>query len=118
VPKMSKWTFLILSLEAPISCETSLNVYQSTHLHFPHILNLVSTAVRTSYLGSPIGFTWNFVFFEWCCWRLMSCGMLQSFDTVVVTKVVKDRKHSFWASWLRMKTVWPFKTLVTVYQLT
>jgi len=118
VPKKSRWTSLTLSLEAAIYCETLLNIYLSTYLHFPEILNLVSTALRISYLGSPFGFMWTFMFSEWCCWRFKSCEMLQSLDTVVVTKVLKDRKHSSWALWLRMKTVWPFETLVTVYQLT
>jgi hypothetical protein len=43
-------------MEVAICCETSLNVYQSTYLHFPEILNLVSTAMRISYLESPVGF--------------------------------------------------------------
>jgi len=100
VPKNSKGTSLTLSMEAAICCETSLNIYQSTYLHFPEILNLVSTALRISCLGSLVGFMWSFMFSEWWCWRFNSSGMVQSFDTVVVAKVVKDRKRSSWAAWL------------------
>lgn len=100
VPKKSKWTSLTLNMEAAICCETLLNIYQSTYLHFPEILNLVSTALRILHLGSPVGFMWTFMFSEWCCWRFKSCEMLQCLDTVVVTKVVKDWKHSSWAAWL------------------
>jgi hypothetical protein len=101
VPKKSKWTSLTPIMEAAICCETLLNFYQSTYLHFPEILNFVSTAMRVSYLGSPVGFRWNFMFSQWwCCWRFKSCGMLQSFFAVVVTEVAKDRKHSSWAACL------------------
>jgi hypothetical protein len=43
-------------MEAAICCETSLNVFQSTCLYFPEIINLVSIAMRILYLGNPVGF--------------------------------------------------------------